>query len=447
MYTILMNKNKQLICTHNLPLYQGENLVDKIEFIYPNYYGDINLKECRVVLSYIDVGNIRHQEDLIPDEDLYKGNKIRAILPITSKISKLAGDTIIRLYFVNDDGDSNTNDPLLISDSNIITFLPTSNIFEDNEYGDGNSSNIANAILYTKQSLTPQQKECARQNIDAASVFEIPTDYARLDHTHSQYLTEHQDLSEYAKQSSVDKLEEEVENHAHSWGDLEDKPYYSNINTILEEYVNLNDSKFTYVSNGAYFKRLKYTAPSTTLRNYLLEKGIDIENMTTDDSRLKIKQIKVTIYSKSSGEPKVVTIDNPTYNIITSGVNSKRIIFADDTGMPIWGYDINADNYEYDVVYTYFGSGSWGKYGVTSSEWGYNPSSKTWLGAVYSFEFVLESIKQIENKYLDIPKTLTGTTEEDRLRVESYNNILYSQYPPVANGSSTYGLVRPVKKN
>lgn len=125
MYTIMMNSNKQLITTNKTTLYQRENLFDQIEFIYPQSYEKVNLRDCTVVMRYIDLGNISHYEVLVPDEELYKGHKLRATLPVTTNISRFAGDVSIRLFFVMK---TNIGNHVLVSDVNTITILPVEGI-------------------------------------------------------------------------------------------------------------------------------------------------------------------------------------------------------------------------------------------------------------------------------------------------------------------------------
>lgn len=44
MYTIVMDKYKQLNTTIKTILYQRENLTEKIQFLIPEYYNEIDLK-------------------------------------------------------------------------------------------------------------------------------------------------------------------------------------------------------------------------------------------------------------------------------------------------------------------------------------------------------------------------------------------------------------------
>lgn len=99
MYTILMNRDKSLVTTEIATLYQGENLVDKIQFLFPQNYGELNLSECTPILKYVFPGNVAYKVELKIDEDLYKG-KIRCLLPIDSNLSSFAGDIRLRVHFI-----------------------------------------------------------------------------------------------------------------------------------------------------------------------------------------------------------------------------------------------------------------------------------------------------------------------------------------------------------
>lgn len=97
MYTIKMNSDKSLIKTVITNLYQREKLIDKIQFIIPLNYGDIELSDFTVVLKYIDQSNTPHAEILVKDEEIYKENYYRYVLPIDTALTKFAGDIELRL--------------------------------------------------------------------------------------------------------------------------------------------------------------------------------------------------------------------------------------------------------------------------------------------------------------------------------------------------------------
>lgn len=102
MYTIVMSEDKQLITTIKTTLYQRENLVDKIQFLFPEQYLDLNLGECTAVLKYIDQRNVPHAETLVKSDDLYKG-RLRYVLPIDTELTQDTGDISFRITFTKVD--------------------------------------------------------------------------------------------------------------------------------------------------------------------------------------------------------------------------------------------------------------------------------------------------------------------------------------------------------
>lgn len=107
MYTILMDDDKSLSTSVRTTLYQGENLVDKIQFLCPEFYEELSLKKCKVLLKYIDHGNVPHCETLKVDDELYKG-KVRCVLPLDTELTRFAGDILISLTFTYTDEEIRT---------------------------------------------------------------------------------------------------------------------------------------------------------------------------------------------------------------------------------------------------------------------------------------------------------------------------------------------------
>lgn len=135
MYTIVMDKYKQLNTTIKTILYQRENLTEKIQFLIPEYYNEIDLKEYTVILKYIDQSSISHAEILESDDELYKG-KIRYILPVNSELSKFSGDISVRITFTKIDMDTQTQYVLHTGETSITisplkdyyTFVPDASL-------------------------------------------------------------------------------------------------------------------------------------------------------------------------------------------------------------------------------------------------------------------------------------------------------------------------------
>ncbi len=96
-FTILMDDSKYLKITSNAVLYQGENYCDNIQFVIPAIYNDNDLTDYTIAMEYVDSNNNSYLDILEQDEELYKEKYIRCTLPITTKLSKTAGQVKIQL--------------------------------------------------------------------------------------------------------------------------------------------------------------------------------------------------------------------------------------------------------------------------------------------------------------------------------------------------------------
>lgn len=103
MYSIVMDKNKSLIKSCGITLYQGESLVDKIQFFIPKKYNGHDLGTFQIKVRYILPGNISGSEDLNMNQELYNETHYSFTLPIDSKLSTVAGDAILYLTFLKID--------------------------------------------------------------------------------------------------------------------------------------------------------------------------------------------------------------------------------------------------------------------------------------------------------------------------------------------------------
>lgn len=128
MYTILMNTDKSLIATNRINIYQRENAVDKIQFLLPQTYEDLNLSEFEVVVKYVDQGNVAHSEILELQEELYK-EKLQYILPVTTKITQFAGDVKLCLSVLNVNLDNDEKEEVLHTGETIINVKSIDDIF------------------------------------------------------------------------------------------------------------------------------------------------------------------------------------------------------------------------------------------------------------------------------------------------------------------------------
>ena len=101
MYTIVMDKYKNLNTTVRTTLFQKESLVDKIQFLVPPTYGEIdNIADYNAVLKYVDPNGNFHSEVLACDEEMYK-NYLRYTLPVDTKLTSVAGNLTVRITFID----------------------------------------------------------------------------------------------------------------------------------------------------------------------------------------------------------------------------------------------------------------------------------------------------------------------------------------------------------
>ena len=99
MYTILMDKYKNLNTTVRTALFQQESMVDKIQFLIPPVYQGTELNDYIVTLKYVDPNGNFHSETLSLDAELYK-DYLRYELPVTTKLTQVAGTLTLRLTLV-----------------------------------------------------------------------------------------------------------------------------------------------------------------------------------------------------------------------------------------------------------------------------------------------------------------------------------------------------------
>lgn len=99
MYTIIMDKYKNLNTTVKTTLFQNESMVDKIQFLIPPMYNGVDLSDYIVTLKYVDPNGNFHSEVLEKDEELYK-DYLRYELPVTTKFTQVVGMITVRLTLI-----------------------------------------------------------------------------------------------------------------------------------------------------------------------------------------------------------------------------------------------------------------------------------------------------------------------------------------------------------
>ena len=115
MYTILMTSDKRLTKTMVVTLHQYENLVDKLKFIVPYMYEDLDLSTFKASLVYTTPHGKEMSETLNFSSELYKERWMCGYLTISTAITKYAGDVTLRLVFTD------AHQRVLQSDETFIT--------------------------------------------------------------------------------------------------------------------------------------------------------------------------------------------------------------------------------------------------------------------------------------------------------------------------------------
>lgn len=105
---ILMKSNKTLVLSKNSKLYQKENAVDNITIYVPETYNEHDLKEFVATLFYTLPGNEACSDTLIATEESDKEGFIKYSLPITTKITSLAGVVSLYISMVHVDLETDT---------------------------------------------------------------------------------------------------------------------------------------------------------------------------------------------------------------------------------------------------------------------------------------------------------------------------------------------------
>ena len=131
MYTILMKEDKSLVATSRTILRQYESLVDKIQFIIPKMYGDLDFStgDYQIILKYVDQANIPHTVFLEKGEELYKENYINCILPVGIELTKFAGDITMYISVIDVNIEDETKAEVLHTNGITISITPLDDIY------------------------------------------------------------------------------------------------------------------------------------------------------------------------------------------------------------------------------------------------------------------------------------------------------------------------------
>ena len=107
MYTILLQNDKSLVATNRCTIHQREKLMDKLVFLVPKTYNDIDLTDFIIQMQYIDQGNEVQLEILSRDESSEtRTDYMNYILPIDTKLTRFSGEITLKLTLPKVDMDA-----------------------------------------------------------------------------------------------------------------------------------------------------------------------------------------------------------------------------------------------------------------------------------------------------------------------------------------------------
>lgn len=251
-----MNADKSLTKSVSATIYQREKLVDKIQFLLPQKYEDINIKECTILLKYIDPGNIAHAEKLIKDEQLYK-ERIRCTMVIDTNLTRFAGDIKASLSFLKLNTENGLHEEVLHSGETIITISPLNDLFTF--VGDDSLQVIDKAMLEIEAKLKAQDIIAETYDSEKADSITLDRDNSSI------YATSHG--QQIGNQISINDL-----------GDaLADETQSGLIRVITDDEIQVPDSS----GSGVIKYSLQLDQESDTL--LLLANGIVVNTIPTKD--------------------------------------------------------------------------------------------------------------------------------------------------------------------
>lgn len=94
MIYIKLDEDMNLVITENEPIYRGDHLNQKITYLLPTTVGDIDILTATVYLSYIRADGTADIALLVRDEETYRERYYQYHLPITSTLSRYAGEIV-----------------------------------------------------------------------------------------------------------------------------------------------------------------------------------------------------------------------------------------------------------------------------------------------------------------------------------------------------------------
>lgn len=109
MYTILVKDDHSLLATQRERIMQRSNLVNKMHFLVPPNYDELDMSKTTVCLEYLrPISREYKSEVLTKSNELYKEH-LEYILPFNTDLTKEAGQVELQLTFTYADMDADGN--------------------------------------------------------------------------------------------------------------------------------------------------------------------------------------------------------------------------------------------------------------------------------------------------------------------------------------------------
>lgn len=101
MYTILIRSDNSVVCTNKEAIMQRDKLVNKIQVLCPKMYGEYDLSEFELAMTYRLPISKKMQFEILPlSNDSYKDSYLQYIFPIDTNITAENGDIEILFMFM-----------------------------------------------------------------------------------------------------------------------------------------------------------------------------------------------------------------------------------------------------------------------------------------------------------------------------------------------------------
>lgn len=126
MYTILVNDEHELVTTVRERIMQRSKLINKLHFLVPQNYDDLDMSNMTVTMEYTTpISREYHFEILTKSSELYK-DYLEYVVPFDTALTKEAGDIELQLGFVSSEmlSDGKVNDYVRKTSTTTITIVP-----------------------------------------------------------------------------------------------------------------------------------------------------------------------------------------------------------------------------------------------------------------------------------------------------------------------------------